>query len=264
MDKNIKQIPSATAQFLAAVAGAQAMQDAAAAAICDGLDSLRKGNDNKTADTYVSAAARVRQLDVEAVLEPLHQLPKEPREQNAFERAAHASAVNTSKRDDGRYFHPITQRVHAVWRAGVRYGHSLPGYPDVDGTPDALYPGYVVPAQAGTPKRRIEDREQPARPLNWTEQVDALTGQQSDAIAATPAAPLIRKFVDLPLGTRFKYQNHADTYVVLETWGNGKVAMYPVLGLRALQGVYTATDTEAECRALEVEVIPDTPAGGAR
>ncbi len=68
----------------------------------------------------------------------------------------------------------------------------------------------------------------------------------------------LKKFVDLPLGTKFRHEDGKDVYVVLETHGRGKVAEYQgVNGCFATQCVYSAGSDEEETRALEVIVVED-------
>lgn len=92
--------------------------------------------------------------------------------------------------------------------------------------------------------------------------------------AALPAPqvspkPRLRKFCELPLGTRFRYKNGTDVWVVLESWGRGKVACWTGSdGWTIGQSICCAADGEGETKKLEVEVVenelaapPKPPAG---
>lgn len=92
----------------------------------------------------------------------------------------------------------------------------------------------------------------PGNPLNQ---------EEDDNCFVEPAAPATRKFCELPLGTRFRYAGTVDVFVVLERHGRGLVADdVPPDASAALQGIYTAADSEAACASLEVEVLDVAPA----
>lgn len=68
--------------------------------------------------------------------------------------------------------------------------------------------------------------------------------------------PSVRRFRDLPLGTRFRYKNGDAVWVVLERHGCGLIAKWggidgPTWG----QSICSLTETETQCETLEVEVI---------
>lgn len=76
---------------------------------------------------------------------------------------------------------------------------------------------------------------------------------------AQPVAPIIRKFHDLPLGTRFCYIGGKDEWVIIERHGCGLVARYqPHDGWAAGQSICSFADTEEECRSMKVEVRATT------
>lgn len=67
---------------------------------------------------------------------------------------------------------------------------------------------------------------------------------------------MIRNFRDLPLGTRFKYIDGKDTWVVLDRENYGLIAKWqgndgPTWG----QAICSAADTEKACKELTVEVV---------
>jgi hypothetical protein len=67
-----------------------------------------------------AAMTSLRRLDLDKVLGGLLAAPV-PDEVAAFERAANLAAFNTTRKNDGSFLHPITQRAHAIWTAGVRW-----------------------------------------------------------------------------------------------------------------------------------------------
>jgi hypothetical protein len=76
------------------------------------------------------------------------------------------------------------------------------------------------------------------------------------ALSNLEQEPVIRKFIDLPLGTRFRYLGGKDIWVVLERHGCGLVAGYqPHDGWVAGQSICSFADTEEQCKSLEVEVV---------
>jgi hypothetical protein len=63
----------------------------------------------------------------------------------------------------------------------------------------------------------------------------------------------MKRFKDLPLGTRFRYNADSAVFVILEHFDCGLVAKWDGLdGPTTSQGVYSAADSEATCDALEV------------
>lgn len=75
-------------------------------------------------------------------------------------------------------------------------------------------------------------------------------------------APIIKKFFELPLGTRFKYIGGKDVWVSLARHDVGTVARYePHDGYLAGQSICAFADSEEECRTMEVEVVDDVPNG---
>ncbi|HWV62536.1 MAG TPA: hypothetical protein VN019_02860 [Oxalicibacterium sp.] len=116
MDKSIT--PRAL-DIVLSVRVAEALRDAAIAKISAEIPNLRQGDDHRRADVLTAAITTLRLLDVEAVLGDLRAQPV-PGETEAFERVAKMNAFNVQQ-FDGDYFHPITRRVHAVWRAATRW-----------------------------------------------------------------------------------------------------------------------------------------------
>lgn len=82
--------------------------------------------------------------------------------------------------------------------------------------------------------------------------------QKQNTEAPQGAVPLdckVRRFQDLPLGTRFSYPGYTDVWVLLERHGCGKVARWQGLdGLVAGQAVCSFADTPEECATLKVIV----------
>lgn len=82
------------------------------------------------------------------------------------------------------------------------------------------------------------------------------------APAATPVPatpPLVKKYFDLPKGTRFRYPGGKRIWVALERHGTGLVAGYePHDGALLGQSICSFADSEDECRSMEVEVVEDT------
>jgi hypothetical protein len=67
---------------------------------------------------------------------------------------------------------------------------------------------------------------------------------------------IIKKFFELPLGTKFKYLGGKDVWVILERHGTGKVCKAePHDGWVAGQQILSFADSEEECRQMEVEVV---------
>jgi hypothetical protein len=88
-----------------------------------------------------------------------------------------------------------------------------------------------------------------------------LVRQIAQRLAAVPqpAQPLLKKFFELPKGTRFRYPGSKRTWVVLERHGCGLVAGYePHDGALAGQSICAFANSEEECRAMEVEVVEDS------
>lgn len=70
--------------------------------------------------------------------------------------------------------------------------------------------------------------------------------------------PVTVPFRHLPLGARFRYTEHLDVFVVLERHGCGKVADWEGNTLQnPFQGIYNAANSDAECEALRVILLPD-------
>jgi hypothetical protein len=69
----------------------------------------------------------------------------------------------------------------------------------------------------------------------------------------------IRKLCDLPLGTRFRYQNGTDVWVLLDLFGRsgyGLVAKWTgVDGPTNGQQVCSAVDNPPEAQTIEVEIV---------
>lgn len=97
------------------------------AARSSSIDALRRQGHTETADAYEAAARRVAAIDVDKVVSSVTGREPSIHEQAAFESAARAADFNTIRRDNGDLFHPITQRVHQVWRAAVRWTRAQQG-----------------------------------------------------------------------------------------------------------------------------------------
>jgi len=71
--------------------------------------------------------------------------------------------------------------------------------------------------------------------------------------AVTRALERVRLFQSLPLGTRFKYVNGTDVWVILERHGCGLIAKWDgVDGWVAGQSICSFADTPEECETTEV------------
>jgi hypothetical protein len=130
-----------------ALRAAEAMRDEAAKVAVGDADLLRRQGQPHTADAYEYAARRIRAIDAGKLVDQVTNAQPNPDERAAFEAAARSANFNVQRRDSGELFHPITDRVHQVWRAAVSWVRET-GIAAVGGKPDALYPGYVVPATA--------------------------------------------------------------------------------------------------------------------
>jgi hypothetical protein len=98
----------------------EALRDAAIDRISRDIPDARQGDDMRRADILTEAVKALRGLDVEGVLEDLRVRPV-PEEGEAFDAAAKLTSFNVARLDNGEFLHPITRRVHAVWKAAVRW-----------------------------------------------------------------------------------------------------------------------------------------------
>lgn len=108
----------------------EALRDAAIKKISAEIPQLRQGDDTRRVDILTAAVTSLRMLDVDAVLEDLRARPV-PDETEAFEAAAKLASFNVQRMNE-EFLHPITRRVHAVWKAAVRWAvlhHELQGAP---------------------------------------------------------------------------------------------------------------------------------------
>lgn len=80
-------------------------------------DGYRASNDRER--VMAGAIANIDPLDIIAQLDD-YPAP-DPIEQEAFERAAVLEHFPVNKRDNGEYFHPITQRLYKVWKMALNY-----------------------------------------------------------------------------------------------------------------------------------------------
>lgn len=97
----------------------EALRDAAVRQIAADIPAMRQGDDVRRADILTTAIDSLRKLDIDAVLGDL-KTNLTPDEIEAFEAAAKSASFNV-QRLGGDFMHPITKRVHAVWRAAVRW-----------------------------------------------------------------------------------------------------------------------------------------------
>lgn len=71
--------------------------------------------------------------------------------------------------------------------------------------------------------------------------------------------PIIKRFRELPLGTRFKYLEGNQVWVILERYGDGKVAAWDGIdngGRRlAFQSLCSAAESNSDCEDLTVVVV---------
>jgi hypothetical protein len=74
-----------------------------------------------------------------------------------------------------------------------------------------------------------------------------------------PNDPAIKRFYDLPLGTRFKYlQEQIDSnqvFVVLENWGVGLIAKWNGVEYGPINQVLAFADSEEDAKAWSVRVV---------
>jgi hypothetical protein len=99
------------------------------------------------------------------------------------------------------------------------------------------------------PKHKEQYNIRVAQRACWQTALNMLEAEQfamalrggRNPIPAEP--PTLVRFADLPKGTRFRYPDGADVWVVLETHGRGLIAKWggPTAN-KALQLVYSATD----------------------
>lgn len=67
---------------------------------------------------------------------------------------------------------------------------------------------------------------------------------------------IVRKFFDLPLGTRFRYPGSKTVWVSLERHGCGKIAKWTdVDQWHVMQPICSVAESEEECRTIEVELV---------
>jgi hypothetical protein len=99
---------------------AEALRDAAIDKISCDIPDARQGDDMRRAEILTEAVKALRGLDVEAVLDDLRARPVAA-EAEAFDAAAKLASFNVARLDNGEFLHPITRRVHAVWKAAVRW-----------------------------------------------------------------------------------------------------------------------------------------------
>lgn len=75
-------------------------------------------------------------------------------------------------------------------------------------------------------------------------------------LAAVDQPRFVRKFFDLPLGTRFRYQGSDVVWVSLERHGCGKIAKWTdVDQSHVMQAICSVAESEEECRVIEVELV---------
>jgi hypothetical protein len=110
-----------------ALRAAEAMRDEAAKVAAGDSAQLRQQGHPHTAEAYEYAAKRIRAIDADKLVSSLTRREPAPEETEAFEAAATGAQFNVARRDNGELFHPIAQRVHQVWRAGVRWGREQGG-----------------------------------------------------------------------------------------------------------------------------------------
>jgi hypothetical protein len=110
-----------TAESSLAYRAAEAMREAAAKAAAGGASDLRRAGDDKEAQRCEFIAARIRRLDLDAVLAEALQRAPRAGEIAAFEAAAQASLFGIQRGRSGGYLHPITGRVRQVWNAALRW-----------------------------------------------------------------------------------------------------------------------------------------------
>jgi hypothetical protein len=113
------QPPMRATDVVLSVRMLEALRDEAIAYLGQSVPDARQGDDKQVL-VMQAAMASLRRLDLDKVLGDLLAAPV-PDEMAAFERAANLGAFNTTRKNDGSFLHPITQRAHAIWTAGVRW-----------------------------------------------------------------------------------------------------------------------------------------------
>jgi len=89
------------------------------------------------------------------------------------------------------------------------------------------------------------------------------TNDDNKAAPSVDVPRLVRKFFDLPLGTRFNYPGSKTVWVSLERHGCGKIAEWKdVDQWHVMQAICSVAESEEECRTIEVELVdlPNVPA----
>ena len=89
----------------------------------------------------------------------------------------------------------------------------------------------------------------------------------TQASSASPLDIPVRRFCDLPLGTRFKYKDGSDVWVILERHGCGLIAKWEgVDGWVAGQSICSFEETPEACALGEVIVcdMPNAEVNGGR
>jgi hypothetical protein len=81
-------------------------------------------------------------------------------------------------------------------------------------------------------------------------------GSQRESEGAVDQPQLVRKFFDLPLGTRFRYVGSDTVWVSIDRSGCGTIAKWAgIESSPAMQSICAFAETKDECRTLEVEVV---------
>lgn len=109
------------------VAVALAMR-AACAAACAGNAPAKEADGYRSGDdTWRAAASVCGKVDPLEVVAALDGKPEEtPGEREAFELAAKSTFFSVEKRDNGDYFHPITDRAYKVWQMAMQFKAGAP------------------------------------------------------------------------------------------------------------------------------------------
>jgi len=80
------------------------------------------------------------------------------------------------------------------------------------------------------------------------------------AAAGCPNERIVMRFMDCPLGTRFRYKEHKiPVYVILSHYGEGGcglVAKWEGVNSGArMQQIFSAENSEIECKNLEIVIV---------
>lgn len=106
----------------------EAVRDADAKAAYGTASDDERGGRYADASAQKFASARIRRVDVAAIVATIVEVVPTPAEQDAFDAAAKVALHNTVRRD-GEFIYPQTARAFALWQAAVRWARLNPDPP---------------------------------------------------------------------------------------------------------------------------------------